>query len=112
MNFQDSADEEQALRELKLALRLRKPELEIHATSNNRSGQDSALETIELPKSTLQKGMRDFVKWAKILGCFCSGLLFVYVGALLAIWVAIAALIGTLCYMGYLLFWPKTRSRS
>jgi Flp pilus assembly protein TadB len=112
MNFQDSADEEQELREQELALRLQKPELEIHAMPNNRRRQDLALETIEPPKPALQKGMRDFIKWAKIIGCFCSGLLFVYVGALLAIWVAIAALIGTLCCMGYLLFWPKPRSRS
>jgi Flp pilus assembly protein TadB len=111
MNSQDNADKEQELRERELALRLRELELELHATLNNQDNQDTAIENLEPPKRALKTGMRDFIKWAKIIGCFCVGLIFVYVGALLAIWVAITVLISTLCYLGYLLFWPKTHSR-
>jgi Flp pilus assembly protein TadB len=111
MNSQDSAGKEQELRERELALRLRELELELHARLNNQNSQDPSLETVELPKRALKTGMRELIKWAKIIGCFCLGLLFVYVGALLTIWVAMTILIGTLCYMGYLLFGPKTHSR-
>ncbi len=111
MNFQDSADKEQELKERELALRLRELELELHAKLKRESNPDPELEIIDPPKRSMKSGMRDFIKWAKIIGCFCVGLLFVYVGALIAIWVAITVLIGTLCYLGYLLFWPKRRSR-
>jgi Flp pilus assembly protein TadB len=111
MNSQDSAGKEQELREKELALRLRELELELHAKLNNQNNPDPALETAEPPKRSLKAEMRAFIKWAKIIGCFCFGLFCVYVGALLAIWIAVTILIGTLCYMGYLLFWPKTRSR-
>jgi hypothetical protein len=113
MNSQDSAGKEQELRERELALRLRELELELELQSklNNQNNPDPTLETAEPPKRTLKAEMREFVKWAKIIGCFCLGLLLVYVGALLAVWVAITILVGTLCYMGYLLFWPKKPSR-
>jgi hypothetical protein len=111
MNSQDSAGKEQELRGRELALRLRELELELHAKLNNQNNSDPTPETAEPPKRSLKSEMREFVKWAKIIGCFCLGLLLVYVGALLAIWVAITILVGTLCYMGYLLFWPKKPSR-
>jgi Flp pilus assembly protein TadB len=108
MNFQDSADREQELKERELAVRLRELELELHAKLNTENIPE--LEIMDPPKRSKKSGMREFIRWAKIIGCFCVGLLFVYVGALIAIWVAITVLIGTLCYLGYLLFWPS-RSR-
>jgi Flp pilus assembly protein TadB len=112
MNSSDNTDRERELKERELALRLRELEVELHAKQISQNKPAPALETIEPDKRSLKSDMRALIKWAKIIGCFCAGLLFVYVGALVAVWVAITILIGTLCYLGYLLFWPKAHSRS